>query len=73
MFEFFNLLTHLPFTILREGGQTVEKRQNMIICRTNFFILFHLYIYPPDSQESVGSAILGASNYRFWRCQDIAF
>ena len=57
MFEFFNLLTHLPFTTLREGGQTAETRQNIIICKTTFIILFHLYIYPPDSQESVGGAI----------------
>ena len=48
---------HLPFTNLREEGQTAEKRQNMIIYKTNFIILFYLYIYPPDSQESVGGAI----------------
>ena len=27
MFQFFNLRTHFPFTIIREGGQPVEKRQ----------------------------------------------
>ena len=74
MFQFSNLLTHLPFIIIPGKAQTVEKSQKMMICST-VIVSFPLYIYFTELQKSVIGTIIRSSNYPdlHAKSQDITF